>query len=144
MVILDKINNFTKPFIFKSLFLNRAMAVALMIFIILGSTSFYAYGSEQVTLGNKLYPLKLTVENVKNHLTPTSASKVKNYNDLSTRRLEEALRLSSKQQETDNHIAETIDRAVENVGKSAEAITKIRAERMGPNLNLFYFLKAEM
>lgn len=125
MIILEKVNNFSRLFVFKNLFLNRAMVVALMIFVILGSTAFYAYGSERITLGDKLYPLKLTLENVKNNLTPSSVSKVKNYNNLSTRRLEEALILSNKQKEADNNITKTIDRAVENVGKSVATVKKI-------------------
>lgn len=125
MIILEKVNNFSQLFVFKSIFLNRAMIVALMVFMILGSTAFYAYGSERITLGDKLYPLKLTLENVKDNLTPSSVSKVKNYNNLSTRRLEEALILSNKQKEVDNQITKTIDRAVENVGKSVAAVKKI-------------------
>lgn len=127
MIILEKVSNFSQSFLSKNIFLNRVMVVALMIFIILGSTAFYAYGSEKITLGDKLYPLKLTLESVKNNLTPSSVSKVTNYNNLSTRRLEEALILSNKQKEADKHITETIDRAIENVGKSVAAVEKMNS-----------------
>lgn len=130
MLILKKLSNFFNPLAFKGFILNKAIIVGLMVFLILGSTSLYAYGSEQVTLGNKLYPLKITVENVRNSLISSSVAKTKNYNSLSARRLEEALVLSNQevsyQQEANDRIAQTIDKAVASFGQSVATAKKIK------------------
>ena len=103
--------------------IQYSLAVALIIIVIFGGTSIYAYTNSNITPGQKLYQLKRAVENVEKDLAITHAMKVAVYEKLSNRRLEEAVNLSKnnsnslppeKQAEKTVNINKSIDDAMEN------------------------------
>jgi len=137
IILKQKAMSFFDAFNFRGLSINNAVLVVLVVIFVISSTSLYAYGSEQVTPGKVLYPLKRTIETVKNELSPTGAAKADNYNGLSSRRLEEALILSNQgrtitdegdDEKLHNDISASIDRAVDNYNRSVENTDKINNE----------------
>jgi len=116
------LQNFSWPY----LNIKQFSAVALLVVFIFSSTSFYAYGSEQVVPGTTLYPLKRTLEDLNKKLVVATPDKVDNYNKISTRRLQEALVLSEKGQtftdendvRNNNRLEKNIEEALNNFKES--------------------------
>jgi hypothetical protein len=144
MIIQKNIVHFFDASSFKGFIFQKAWLIGLLVISMISSVSFYAYGSEQVTAGNALYPIKQTIETTKNILTASTVNKAKNYNELSTRRLEEALSLSNKESNSspekhegsnhNEHIMETIDKAIKNFDQSVISVEKIENEDEKKNI----------
>ncbi len=130
LVFINSFNSFRQIFKIHNLFLFRGMAVAVVVFILLGGTSLYAYSNNQITVGSPLYPLKRTAETVKNNLSISDVVKTESYNKQSQRRLVEASIVSNQAQksdeETDAQLSKIIDQAVESFNKSVVVADKIK------------------
>ena len=108
----DTFNFFSWNFVVQ----RRYLALGLFILLIFGTTSVYAYASNNVAPGNKLYPLKIAIEKIEQTVAVSSSAKIANYKKLSTRRLQEAVVLSKENinsKQTEN-IKNNIDSEVNN------------------------------
>jgi|GEM_PF-3138313 len=81
--------------------LNRGWALAIIVVIALGSTSIYAYASNDVLPGNQLYPLKIVLEKIEQNIAIDKTAKIANLEKVSSRRLREAVELSQKNSDSD-------------------------------------------
>ncbi len=79
---------------------NKAWAFGLFLLLILGTTSFYAYASNDILPGSQLYPVKIALEKIEQKMTPNNSAKIANLEKFSERRLSEAVSLSQKEQKT--------------------------------------------
>ena len=80
----------------------------------------FAYASEEVTQGNILYPLKRFMENVEIGFPKSAAAKIKTYEKLADRRLDEAKVLSKQNgPDTKNNLVDTIKEAIDLSGQAS-------------------------
>jgi hypothetical protein len=127
-----------KLFVFNhqvSLF-NRGLVAAMIVVIIFGATSIFAYASAGVVPGNIIYPLKKVVEKLEQNIAPSKTAKIAVYEKQSVRRLEEAVNLSQKNSTTtpasenikdniSNSIEKNISEVVNNHQAVLESINKL-------------------
>lgn len=98
------LNNLASIFDFsnlRALSMNKAWVIAAVILLICGTTSVYAYASNDILPGNQLYPVKIALEKIEQKITTNNTSKIANLEKFSERRLNEAVGLSQKKQESD-------------------------------------------
>ena len=80
--------------------LNKGLVAAMVLVVIFGATSIFAYASDSVVPGNIIYPLKKAVEKLEQNIAPSKTAKIAAYEKQSVRRLEEAVNLSEKNSST--------------------------------------------
>jgi len=73
---------------------SMAGVYALVLVLVFGSTSIFAYASESILPGDQLYPLKLAVEEVEKQIAITPKAKIKVRQKISERRMKEAVLMS--------------------------------------------------
>lgn len=103
------LNNLAKIFDFSNLRVpsfNQAWAMAAVILLICGTTSVYAYASNDILPGSQLYPVKIALEKIEQKITTNNTAKIANLEKFSERRLNEAVGLSQKKQESDKESQE--------------------------------------
>ena len=117
-------------------FLNKGLVAALVVIVMFGATSIFAYASASVVPGNIIYPLKKAVEKLEQNIAPNKTAKIAVYEKQSVRRLEEAVNLSEKNSTTtpasentkasvSNHIEKNISEVVSNHQAVLESINKL-------------------
>jgi hypothetical protein len=115
---------------------NKGLVAALVVIVIFGATSIFAYASDSVVPGNIIYPLKKAVEKLEQNIAPSKAAKIAVYEKQSVRRLEEAVNLSQKDSTTtpasknvkdsvSSHIEKNISEVVSNHQAVLESINKL-------------------
>ncbi|MEI6529388.1 MAG: DUF5667 domain-containing protein [Candidatus Falkowbacteria bacterium] len=98
------LNNLASIFDFSNLRIfstNKALGVAAVILLICGTTSVYAYASNDILPGSQLYPVKIALEKIEQKITTNNTAKIANLEKFSERRLNEAVVLSQKKQESE-------------------------------------------
>jgi hypothetical protein len=117
-------------------FFNKGLVAALVIIVMFGATSIFAYASDSVVPGNIIYPLKKAVEKIEQNIAPNKTAKIAVYEKQSVRRLEEAVNLSQQNSTTtpasentkanvSNHIEKNISEVVNNHQAVLESINKL-------------------
>ncbi|MCX6735042.1 MAG: DUF5667 domain-containing protein [Candidatus Peregrinibacteria bacterium] len=96
------------PF-FKRIWRLKTQLVATFILVAFSSTTIYAYGSDSVTNGSILYPLKRTTENVEASFATTPQAKTNYYNKMAKRRMRELAVLEKRGISDELTIKETND-----------------------------------
>lgn len=96
------------PF-FKRIWKLKTQLVATFILVAFSSTTIYAYGNDNITNGNILYPLKRTTENVEGVFATTPQAKTNYYNKMAKRRMRELTALQNKGITDETTIKETND-----------------------------------
>ncbi|MFA6253036.1 MAG: DUF5667 domain-containing protein [Patescibacteria group bacterium] len=133
-IFTKNLQKFGQTFFHPHSLMTKVSLVALLVFVVLGSTVVYAVNNDNITPGHSFYPLKKTIENVEQQLSLTKTSQVDTLGKFSERRLKEALNLSqedSKGHTTDenavvsNNIKQTISEAVDNVDSAIKTSQKI-------------------
>lgn len=110
----------------RALSFNQAWAMAAVILLICGATSVYAYASNDILPGSQLYPVKIALEKIEQKITTNNTSKIANLEKFSERRLNEAVGLSQKKQESDKKgqkINEDIKRNIATELNNHELVT---------------------
>ncbi|MGE5425677.1 MAG: DUF5667 domain-containing protein [Bacillota bacterium] len=98
----------------------RAIVAGLALFMIFIATSVYAYASDKILPGDRIYPLKRAVEKIEEAVTPGTA-KIKVYEKHSSRRLQEARDLSTKTAAVSEKSAEEKAKDSENIKKNIDS-----------------------
>lgn len=96
------------PF-FKRIWRLKTQLVATFMLVAFSSTTIYAYGNDNITNGNILYPLKRTTENVEGVFATTPQAKTNYYNKMAKRRMRELTALERKGIRDEDTIKETND-----------------------------------
>ena len=116
--------------------LNKGLVAAMIVIIIFGATSVFAYASDSVVPGNIIYPLKKAVEKLEQNIAPNKIAKIAVYEKQSVRRLEEAVNLSQENSTTtpvtenvkanvSNNIEKNISEVISNNQSVLESINKL-------------------
>lgn len=121
LIIQNRLNNFFDLFVWQLTPLKKIWALALVILLLFGTTSVYAYASSDVVPGSQLYPLKIAIEKIEQKITVDNSAKIVNLEKFSTRRLEEAVNLSEKNQKTNRVVAANVATNNENIKNNIAA-----------------------
>ncbi|MFA5130862.1 MAG: DUF5667 domain-containing protein [Patescibacteria group bacterium] len=100
LILQNKLARFFDFSAWRLVTMHKALAFAVFVFLVLGTTSFYAYASGDVLPGSQLYPVKIALEKIEQTITVTNSAKISNLQKVSERRLSEAVSLSEKEQAT--------------------------------------------
>lgn len=127
------------PF-FQRIWRFKTQLTATFVLVIFSSTTIYAYGSDNITNGNILYPLKISAEKVEEAFATTTESKTNYYKKMAKRRMRELAVLERKGvidertiKETDNLIVRASSIALDLPEEEIEEIIEVKAVKKTRN-----------
>lgn len=127
------------PF-FQRIWRFKTQLTATFVLVIFSSTTIYAYGSDNVTNGSILYPLKISTEKVEETFATTPEAKSNYYKKMAKRRMRELAVLERKGvidertiKETDNLIVRASSIALDLPEEEIEEIIEVKAVKKTRN-----------
>lgn len=78
-----------KTSLFRGILSFKTYLVSVVLLALFSSTTLYAYGSDDVTNGSILYPLKRSTENLEELFATTTEAKIDHYSKMAKRRIRE-------------------------------------------------------
>jgi hypothetical protein len=140
-IIGKNCRQFLGHFVLANVVLRRTLAIAMIVIMIVGGTSFYAYANDSLTEGDVLYPLKRAVETVEKQVAFSQPAKIKTHEKLAERRLHEAALLSQADataepgrdsEQMHERIKKSLDEAVAETGSAVEQAKATGDDKTGP------------
>lgn len=127
------------PFL-KRIWKLKTQLVATFMLVAFSSTTIYAYGNDNITNGDILYPLKRTTENVEGVFATTPEAKSNYYKKMAKRRMRELAVLERKGvidertiKETDNLIVRASTIALDLPEEEIEEIIEVKTVKKARN-----------
>ncbi|MEK7680814.1 MAG: DUF5667 domain-containing protein [Patescibacteria group bacterium] len=117
---------YTAPVWFRMVWFQRAVAVAVVVLLLAGSTGAYAYSSDEVTEGTALYPVKTVLENLEEKVKVNPEAKARFYLKQLKRREKEKSIMARKGFKIEK-VERFIERTEDRLEKTDQVIEKINS-----------------
>jgi len=125
LMFFGRLNKTSGVFNWQPSILNKALIAAIVLFVIFGATSIFAYANNNIVPGDAIYPLKKVVEKLEQKIAPNKIAKIAVYEKVSVRRLQEALNLSKEASSTSvSSINEDINKNIKEVVVNHQAVVE--------------------